>query len=71
MWIGRQQTNITQEMEQAIKNNVKSVQNFNWAWQYSDPDRGDGKWIQFDCTECLKLEFDYQAFKWNRSEDFK
>ena len=40
---------------------VKSVHDFNWAWQFWD--QMQLQWVQFDCTECLMLEFNYQAFK--------
>ena len=47
----------------------KTVHDFNWAWQFWEEERED--WVQFCCTECLKLEFSYQAYLLNRHEDFK
>ena len=32
----------------------------NYAWQFWNSEAKD--WTQFDCTECLVLEFDYQAY---------
>ena len=39
----------------------KTPETFNWAWQFFSEELG--KWIQFDCPECLQLEFNYQAYK--------
>ena len=39
----------------------KTPKNFNWAWQYYSDIIGD--WVQFDCPECLQLEFYFQALR--------
>ena len=48
---------------------VGNVQNFNWAWQYRASDAEE--WQQFECTDCLQLEFNYQAFIISEQEAFK
>ena len=34
--------------------------NFNWAWHYYSEQ--EDQWIQFDCLDCMLLEFNYQAY---------
>ena len=41
----------------------------NWAWQYWNERLND--WVQFECTDCLVLEFDYQAYMIQSKERFK
>ena len=41
-----------------IKSKYKSVHELNWAWQYLVNET----WCQFDCPDCLELEFMYQAY---------
>ena len=50
-----------EEIRQKVKENVKCVGNLNQSWQYYDVENQE--WVQFQCTECLILEFDYQAYK--------
>ena len=40
---------------------VGTPRNFNWAWQYFD--EAEEQWVQFDCPDCLQLEFHYHAYK--------
>ena len=41
-----------------------------WAWQYeANPD--GGRWIQFDCSECLVLEYAYQAYQVTLQESLR
>ena len=51
------------EVDESLKEKMvelfKTPKNFNWAWQFFSEDQGD--WIQFDCPECLLLEFSFQA----------
>ena len=42
------------------KTQFNSVKDLNWAWLYQRP---DSTWIQFDCTECLNLEYSYHAYQ--------
>ena len=37
---------------------MDTVEKFNWAWKYRVSNAE--AWQQFDCTECLQLEFFYQ-----------
>lgn len=48
---------------------IKSVKDFNWAWQFYDEKKND--WIQFECPECLMLEFGYQIYRMSSSEEHK
>ena len=41
----------------------------NWAWQYLDNIKG--YWVQFPCTECLRLEFDFQVYLKTGKEEFQ
>ena len=36
---------------------VMTPRNLNWAWQYLEDI--DKQWVQFDCPDCLQLEFHY------------
>ena len=47
-------------MDKIIAKKIKSVHDFNWSWQMWN--NIEQKWIQFDCPECLNLEFNYQAY---------
>ena len=40
-----------------------------WAWQYFD--KGSLEWIQFDCMECLVIEYAYKAYTISKSSQFK
>ena len=44
-------------MNELIKDKIKSVKNLNWSWQMWN--EIESRWIQFDCPECLSLEFQY------------
>ena len=57
---GEVNLNVDQFTEQ-VAEKAKSVKNFNWAWQFRSDDTEE--WQQFDCTDCLQLEFNYQVFK--------
>ena len=48
---------MTESEIEEIKKVINSVRNLNWAWQFWNEKKKD--WIQFECTECLVLEFDY------------
>ena len=43
--------------------NIKfdSVEQLNWAWQFQAS--SEDPWQQFDCTECLILEFSWQLYQ--------
>ena len=41
----------------------------NWAWFFLDPHLET--WIQFNCTECLVIEYGYQAFRISKQEEFR
>ena len=43
----------------ACKSKQKNPKDFNWAWQCFL----NGKWKQFECTECILLEMQYYAYK--------
>ena len=43
-----------------VKSKIKTVSDLNWAWQYCHNETGH--WIQFDCNDCLVLEFGYTAY---------
>ena len=43
-----------------VKNQIKTINRYNWAWQYFDQETDN--WIQFDCNDCLVLEFGYKAY---------
>ena len=45
------------------------MENFNWAWQFRLDDSEN--WQQFDCTDCLQLEFNFQAHKLSETADFR
>lgn len=47
----------------------KTPIDFNWAWLYFSEE--NEAWIQFDCPDCLQLEFNFQAYKLSRNNDFK
>ena len=47
----------------------KNPQNFNWAWQFYAQD--DEQWIQFDCVDCIQLEFNFQAYRISGKDSFK
>lgn len=47
----------------------ESIKQMNWAWMYqTNVKGGEGKcsscvqWVQFDCSECLLLEYGYKAY---------
>ena len=46
-----------------------SVANFNWAWQFKVSDAED--WQQFDCIDCLQLEFNFQAHFLSNLKEFR
>ena len=48
---------------------LKNVENFNWAWEFRVSDAED--WQQFDCTDCLQLEFNFQAHKLSETAHFR
>ena len=52
-----------------VSDRLKSVDNFNWAWQYRESENAE--WQQFDCTDCLQLELNYQTLKLFGEERFK
>lgn len=39
----------------------KTIQDFNWAWRYYCVETS--VWVQFDCMECLQLEYNYHAYQ--------
>ena len=56
------------EISKQVAEVVKSVENFNWAWQFRTSDSNE--WQQFDCTDCLQLEFNFQANKLSETSNF-
>ena len=61
-------SHISKDIIDSVKSKFKSVSDLNWAWQYWDPQLND--WVQFQCTECLKIEFAYQAYLASNHIDF-
>lgn len=51
------------------QSSFQSVRALNWAWQYWNARLND--WVQFECTDCLVLEFDYQAYQIQANDRFK
>ena len=51
-----------------IEGKFQNISDFNWAWQYYDENAS--QWLQFDCNDCLVLEFDYQAYKLTAKEEY-
>ena len=39
-----------------------------WAWYYKSADQS--KWIQFDCTDCLLIEYRYQAYSISKNKEY-
>ena len=58
-----------EEAKDIVKKNVKSIQDLNWAWQFWNEEHSI--WEQFQCPECLNLEFYYQAYAITGNEKFK
>lgn len=59
----------SQQFFSQMSKSISSVRDLNWAWQYFDEKKN--QWIQFDCTECLAIEFDYQVYYKSRLEEYK
>ena len=38
----------------------------NWAWQFRSSDAEE--WKQFDCTDCIQLEFNFKAYSVKKEE---
>ena len=54
---------VLDKKNQLYKQITTGFENLNdslWAWFYRPVDGGD--WIQFDCTDCLIIEYQYQAY---------
>ena len=46
-----------------IRNSFNSVEDYNRVWEYSTANHSDKEqWAQFDCSECLVLEFSFKAY---------
>ena len=63
----------TAKVKHILLEKYKHPREFNWAWQYEaskDGEKGEREWTQFDCTDCLQLEFHYQAFKITEKTEF-
>ena len=52
-----------------VKKSIKSVKDLLWAWQYQD--ELTKEWIQFDCTECLVIEYSYQVYSISKNSEFR
>ena len=61
--------NEIDKIKETVRKTFKSIKEFNWAWSYLNEE--NNTWEQFECTECLKLEFDYQAYKISGNSYFK
>ena len=48
---------------------MKSVKDLNWAWQYWS--EVENKWLQFDCIDCLSLEFSFKAYHISGNSTFR
>ena len=48
---------------------MNSVQELNWAWQFWC-ERQDA-WVQFECMDCLIIEFNFQAYRISHLDTFK
>lgn len=57
------------QIKETVRNSFKSVQQINWAWVYFCDEQG--AWVQFDCTECIILEFNYHAFNISGKDAFR
>ena len=55
--------------KEKVKKSFKSVEELNYAWQFHNTVTSE--WEQFQCTECIGLEFDYQVYRVSGNEEFK
>ena len=37
------------------------MEDLNWSWQYWKAQ--EERWVQFECTDCLHLEYGYKAYQ--------
>ena len=52
---------LPDHMVQQVRDSLTSIHDLNWAWQfYSEAEQ---QWTQFDCTECLMIEFHFQLYR--------
>ena len=54
------------EVKKQLKLQYRHPREFNWAWQFKvigTEQQEMDQWTQFECPDCLQLEFHYQAFK--------
>lgn len=61
MTTNKDDSDIGKEIKKHFIQEGKSKHDFNWAWVYYVEEQD--RWQQFDCTDCLQLEFHYQAFR--------
>ena len=59
-----------EQIDDKYKQNFKDVKQMLWAWYYQDQDK-ENDWVQFDCSECLIIEFEYQAYKLSQDEKYR
>ena len=52
-----------------LRSTFKRVDQLNWAWQHFNELEND--WIQFECTDCLVLEFHYKLYKHEEAKDLR
>ena len=45
------------------KDVIESVKALNWAWEYQSETTSQQQWTQFNCNDCLVLEFGYQTYQ--------
>lgn len=52
-----------------LKDEFKNIKDLNWAWEF---EHKEGVWIQFNCINCMIIEFNYKAYKLkkNKKKDY-
>ena len=60
--------NLDKSLNKKVADIFKTPQDLNWAWQFKSYE--DDNWTQFDCPDCLQLEFHYQAHKLSGNDQF-
>lgn len=78
-----QDKDLLSQKQQVLQGTFKTLTDLNWAWYYTNKDPEDTEshkiaknstetenWTQFECTDCLQLEFNYQAYHLSKNELF-
>ena len=53
----QQMNYVVSKNVQSIVKYFESIQQLNWAWFWKNPQ--DGQWIQFNCDDCMIIEYRY------------